>query len=523
MNPTDRREELLAVIDIGSSAIRMMIAEVADRGEIRTLENLQMHVPLGKDVFSSGRISTPTLREAIRVLRNFKSALDEYGVRNVQAIATSAVREAANRDNFVDQVFVRTGIDVEVIEGAEENRLGMISVEHALEGHFDFARESCLILEVGSGSTVLILLNRGEVELTRTLTIGSVRLPGNAMVGSTDPSTMRRILHRSIHEIASHAGREHSLGDIDTFIAVGAAMRFVTRELCDEPGGRFAVLPQRDFERFVDEISALSADEIVDRHGLDYGEAETIYASLLFYRYFLGETSATNIVVPAASIREGVLLEQIELRTGHEAGDVARLVLSSAMQLGRKFDFDEKHATCVASAALKLFDSLKQDHGLGSRQRLLLHVAAILHEIGMYVSPTGRHKHSAYLIDASDIFGLRASDKRIVAQVARYHRRAHPRSTHEPYMSLPKHDRATVSKLAALLRIAAALDGGRDQRLCSFELDRSREPYVIWVPETAGDITLERDAVVRRGRMFAEVFGTPIVLRSGSPGTGGDA
>src|SRR5579863_4887443 len=130
--------EPIAVIEVGSSAIRMVIAEVGMKLAIRTLENLQKPVSFGKDVFTSGRLSHASIRQGIEILDNFSAVMESYGVRRVQAIATSAVREASNKDNFIDQVFVRTGIDVEIIEGAEENRLDLIAVESALQGRFEF-------------------------------------------------------------------------------------------------------------------------------------------------------------------------------------------------------------------------------------------------------------------------------------------------------------------------------------------------------------------------------------------------
>ena len=165
----------------------MVIAEIGPKLSIKPLENLQKPIAFGKDVFNSGRLSHASIRESIDILDNFESVLESYGVKRVQAIATSAVREAANRDNFLDQVFVRTGIDVEVVEGAEENRLDLIAVENALQGRFDFDKKNCLIMEVGTGSTEIILTNKGEVSLTRTLLIGPLRLPDQSIRGQNGP------------------------------------------------------------------------------------------------------------------------------------------------------------------------------------------------------------------------------------------------------------------------------------------------------------------------------------------------
>ena len=199
------QKKMVAVIDIGTAAIRMLIAEVDVKGDVRTLENLQKPVPFGRDVFTKGRMGNQVMRQAIDILKDFKSVMDSYGVSHVQAIATSAVREAVNRDNFLDQVYVRTGIDIEVIEGPEQNRLGLIAVESALRNKIDLEKKNCLIIEVGSGSTEMILLNQGRVEVTRTVSLGSVRLPDQIVLGKTDSSAMQRILKRHVHEIVSYA------------------------------------------------------------------------------------------------------------------------------------------------------------------------------------------------------------------------------------------------------------------------------------------------------------------------------
>ncbi|MBI4970854.1 MAG: Ppx/GppA family phosphatase [Candidatus Omnitrophica bacterium] len=511
------QKQTVAVIDIGSSAIRMVIAEIGPKFEMRHLENLQKPVAFGKDVFTTGRISNAVIREGIVVLKNFKSVLDSYGVKNVHAIATSAVREAANRENFIDQVFVRTGIDVEVIEGPEENRLELIAVEHALGEKFDFQNKSCLIIEVGSGSTEMIIFSKGEVELTRTLSIGSIRLPEQAIAGKTESAQMQRVLKRSIRDIAQYAGREYNLGDINTFIAVGGDMRFVSRQLTEKIEGDYVILEKTTFLKFIDSLAKMPADEISDKYGIAYSEAETLYPSLLIYANFLAETRTENIVVPMVSIREGLLLEQAQILSGFKRTDVSKQVISSCRRLGRKYMYDGPHALCVAANAIKLFDNLKEEHGLGAKDRLLLEAAAILHDIGMYISPQGHHKHSSYLIDAADIFGLRKSDKNIISNVVRYHRRTTPQTTHVAYMSLTKSDRAIVSKLAAILRVADAIDKSHTQKIRNFQLERSGDNFILWVPEEAGDISIERDGLSKKGDMFAENFGSTITLKQGAP------
>lgn len=513
---TPSQKQTVAVIDIGSSAIRMVIAELGPKTEIRKLENLQKPVAFGKDVFKTGKISRAVMREGLTIMKNFKSIIDSYGITNVHAVTTSAVRDALNRESFVDQVFVRTGIDVEVIEGPEENRLELLAVEHALGDKHEYQAKNCLIIEVGSGSIEIIVLNKGEVGLTRTISLGTVRLPEQLVPGKTSPEIFKRTIKRTIGDVIQHFSREYNLKDIDTFIALGGDMRFLAKQQAGADADAFAVLPKKNFTDFLNGIAKIPLEELSEKFGMVYSEAETLFPALLFYANFLEETSAKEIVIPMTNIRDGLLIELSQLFSGYKRTDVSKQVISSARQLGKRYRYDEPHSLLVSSLALKLFDLLKQDHGLGTRERLLLEVSGVLHDIGMFIASTSYHKHSSYLVEAAEIFGLRKQDKNIVSNVVRYHRRALPQQSHEPYMSLPRADRVVVSKLAAILRVADALDKARQQKIKNFSLEKQDEVYTIWVPEEVGDISFERDSVAKRSTLFAEVFGVPLDLKQGT-------
>lgn len=505
--------QTVAVIDIGSSAIRMVVAEVSQNSDIRYLENLHKPIRFGKDVFINGRISSQTIRDAISILKDYKTVIDSYGIKKVEAITTSAVRDAVNRDIFIDRVYVRTGFDVEVIEGAEQNRLELIAAEHAFGDHFKLQERNSLLIEAGSGSTELIVIEKGEVSVTQTLSLGSIRLPDELAYEKVDLGLMQRVLKRHIHDIAKHTALDFSFKELDTFVALGGEVRFVARELSDTSPSPFVILEKKAFSSFVNKLAKISASELVRQYGMPYEEAETLYPALLIYLNFLNETKAEQIVIPSTSIRDGLLLELAQMLSKYKRTDVSKQVIHSARHVAERYDYDKGHASNVASLALKLFDASKEDHGLGSKERLLLEASATLHDIGTYISPTGHHKHSYYLVNAAEIFGLRKSDKDIVANVVRYHRRAAPKTTHIPYMSLPKSDRATVSKLAAILRVADALDHSHQQKIKDFQVDVTDKYYQIWVSDEVGDISMEREDLKTKGMMFADVFGAPIELK----------
>ena len=526
---------IVAVLDIGASAIRMTIAEIAAGGEIHVLETPAKPVSIGRDVFTTGRISRTTRREVIDVLAGFKRLMEGYQVSHSRVVATSALREAGDRDTFLDWVFVRTGIDIEVIEGFEENQLTFAAVQDVL-GERLSVEPGSLIMEVGGGSTELMLLHAGEIVLSQTLPLGAVRMQQRPDILEVSPSARRRLIRREVGGAIENIVRQFDLSQVGFFVSLGADLRFVAAQLHSptpqapaesgpgQPGqanamaGRVAAVPTGVFRKFADEVGGLSVDELVDRFNIPFADAETLSPALMIYATFLAATAATELTVPMVSLRDGLLLELAGQMSGRRDGGFPRQVVAAARALGVKYNYDEKHANHVTKLALQLFDELHEEHQLGSRERLMLEVAGILHDIGVFIGNTAHHKHGRYIICESDLFGLRKAEKEIIADVVRYHRKATPRPTHLEYMSLPRADRVVVSKLAALLRVADALDRAHLQRIKDVRFDRRRDNFVLVVP-TAEDLSVERSGLRSKGDLFEDVFGFTVVLEE-APATG---
>jgi exopolyphosphatase/guanosine-5'-triphosphate,3'-diphosphate pyrophosphatase len=218
------------------------------------------------------------------------------------------------------------------------------------------------------------------------------------------------------------------------------------------------------------------------------------------------------VTVPDASLRLGLLLDLAREGDGQGLEDLRRQVLASATALGEKYRFDAPHARKVADIAIRLFDQLRAEHGLSDRHRMLLEVAALLHDIGNYVNMRGHHKHTWYLLSVSDIFGLSQDDMGIVANVARYHRRACPSKSHLPYMALDREARIDVNKLSAIVRLANALDADHLQKVKDVRLLTEEGDWVLEV-DGAGDLTMERMAALARADYLTEVFGRKVTFR----------
>ena len=509
------RPETVAVIDIGASAVRLVVAELAPGRRPFIIEEAQRSVSLGKDTFSTGRIGSGTMEAALGALEGFKQLMDGHGVTRYRAVATSAVREASNADTFVDRVQVRAGLRVDVIDGSEESRLIYLAVRDRLEGHPALSAAHTLLVEVGGGSADISLLAGDRPKYSGVYALGSVRMRQSLRHWSGDRERRVRMLTRNIGNIVKDIHRDIPIQSAEYMIAFGGDIRLAAQELIDVPEGGVCEVPRNAFLEFCARVEKLGEEDLVDRFGLSPGDAETLVPALLVYRALLVETSAAGITVPHASLRAGLL---VDLSGGpgdpgsKQLADFGSQVLASAESLGEKYRYDATHARAVAHLATRLFDDLKAEHGMDARDRLLLEVAALLHNIGVFVGLRAHHKHAQYLIQASEIFGLSSDDRAVIGNVARYHRRGLPQKSHLPYMALDRLERVRVNKLAALLRVANALDAEHTQKVQDLHVRAVDGAWVLEV-EGIGDLTMERMTVDARADLFQDVFGRALSWR----------
>ena len=505
--------ELIGVLDMGASAIRLVVAEIDNKRNVRVIEEASRGVLLGRDTFSGGLIRSQTVDAALEALDGFREIMDGYGVRDVRAVATSAVREARNADMFLDRIQGRTGIRFEIINEAEESRLAYMAVRHALRRHASLKSARTLLVEVGGGSTSLTLLRRGEPMRSGVYALGAVRLRQQLDLRRHTQELQVALLKRYIANVIEEIRFEIPLDRVSHVIAIGGDVRFVAAQLTGtEPEADVREISRDQFLAFCDEVERMDEDSLVDRFRLPAVEAETLLPSLLIYRTLLSETSGARMTISSASLRAGVVLDAAEPKNRVTAEDFEHQVLASAEALGHRYRFDRDHGQHVAVLATRLFDELRAEHGLGDRERLLLQVSALLHDVGIYVSLRAHHKHSQYILAASQIFGLSNEETATVSNIARYHRRGLPQDTHVPFIALDRTDRLIVNKLGAILRLVNALDAEHAQKVRDVKLVRRGSNWILEL-EGDADLTMEQLAATARSDMFAEIYGRQLVIR----------
>ncbi len=506
--------ETVAAIDVGSNMIRMEIGQFfpGREEEIEILERLQQAVHLGQDTFRFGRLGRRTMRAAISILKEYAHLLEVYKVENVRAVATSSVREASNSDTFIDRVYMATGLDLQIIDISEESRLTVSAVRHQISDSSSLLKKQSLIVEVGGGSTVLTVITDGKISMSQSLGLGSVRLK-EALAASSEPWGMAaKIIKNEITTILGTAEMAIPFKKIQGFIAVGSDARFAA-----EHGGvvlekeKLRKVTNSKLEKLIAKCLNLTPETLSSKYNLPFADAETLNPAFMIYQTLLKMTGAKDMVVSYVSMRDGLLLDIVRRITGTEDDIITQGVIESAKSIAEKYNVDLVHAGNVCDISMNLFDGLQSEHGLGFRQKLYLRAASIMHEAGTFISLRAYHKHTYYIISNSEIFGLTKSEVEMVAQIARYHRRARPKPTHLPYISLSREDRIIVNKLSAILRLATALDVNRTGQLRHIKTSIDDETLRISVPSRA-DITLTRRSAQAKSDMVKEIYGLGLLI-----------
>ncbi|MEC9091469.1 MAG: Ppx/GppA phosphatase family protein [Planctomycetota bacterium] len=509
---TSKDHRTIAVIDIGATSIRMAIFQVNSTGAVRTLETLSQAVSLGKDSFLKGRIEYETIEDCVHVLKIFRSKLDEFGIvdpGDIHVVATSAVREARNRLLFIDRVFIATGFEVEPFDEAEMHRVTYLGIQPLLKTSDALQHTRNVICEIGGGSTEILVVDSGNVLYAETFRMGSLRLRKTLEAGNAPQKKLRSLMIEQIQKVVHQFKRSAPDLAQAQFVGMGGDLRFAIEQIQGEKLPKdLQCLKLEGFNDLTSRILAQMPDQLLNQYPLSLPEAEALGPALLAYQQMIESLGVKSFYVASNNMRDGLVREMLQPKGWGE--EFRSQVIRYTLDLARKYHFDEVHACHVAELSQALFRQLSSEHQLDPRNELILYLAALLHECGQFISQRGYHKHSLYLIRNSDFFGLGQKDILLIGLVARYHRRAHPQPNHEGYDSLNRKDRVVVSKLAALLRVAIALNASRQQKALSVVAESGPDFVDLNIP--AKEFSLEKITLQQAGTLFRETFGKRIAI-----------
>lgn len=493
------KEDVLAAIDVGTNAVRLELARVLPDGSLETLHTERDPVRPGEGVFTSGYLGDQVAGRLLATLRRYAALCRRHEAR-VRAVATSALREAKNREEIVRRVKREAGLTLEVISGREEARLICLGVLHGKP-----ARQRSLCIDLGGGSTEFIDA-RGEVpRALYSVDVGAVRLTElfqlSGEVGKKKLRLVRDFARELMAEALPHriAGApKHVIGSSGT---IGAVVGFSRSE-----GVGHATTDEITWA--VEELADLDLDE--RRKHFDPKRAEVVVAGAVILEAALKHLGVERITAVDQGLREGLLYDLLRRR---KPDDFDPSLGEAAVSFGRKLGFGEAHARQVARLALALFDGLARLHELPKRARTWLEVAALLHDVGHVVSHQKHHRHSQYLISNADLAGLSDHERMLTALIARFHRRSPPDPSHELLKALDGMDARIVRRCATMLRVADSLDRSHHQPVRRIALSVQKRTVRLHV-DAAAPLDLERWDVEHEGALFHDVFDRRLIVVS---------
>ncbi len=509
-------DTVLAAIDIGTNSIHLVVARIAANDRFEVVAREREMVRLGSGPGDMKMLDPDAMERGIRALAHMRRVAEAEGA-SIRAVATSAVREAENHDAFVRRAHDEAGVEVEVISGIEEARLIHLGVLQAVPVY----DKRLMLVDIGGGSTELLIGERGETLAARSLKLGAIRLTarffGGARVHPAAVGACRQFVRSTL---APFVPEVHQLG-FDVLVgSSGTIMAFA--EMAAARRGESSPMTFNNFELTRDELDdivsrLMRVDTVENRKdipGLDPRRADIILGGAIILEQVMHTYGATRLVVSENALREGVLLDTVQRSRGGTLHHLRDLSRASVLHLMEQCDERPDHSREVARLALDLFDATQSVHGLDEAAREYLEAAALLANVGLFISHTKHHLHSYYVIRNSEhLTGFTDREIEMIAQVARYHRKSPPKPEHEAFARLWPDDQQLVRSLAALLRVAIGLDRSYESRVATTRCEDDGEHLTIeLVPAGEGDITLEHYAADARKALLEEVLDRLITI-----------
>lgn len=501
---------LVSTIDIGAHAARMLIAQVSGKKTVELIEDLEQPVPIGADVFRSGRISSKTVRVLCDIFRNFRMKMDEYGVTLCKAVASSAVREASNAEVFLERIEHASGIKLQIFEGIDGARLDYLTVNRYVKDEFKFNSRKMLIADIGTGACQVSAYDKGEISFTETIRTGTLRVL-EEMSANISSAAVMSLLSPFVKKAFGQL--EHISHDLksDGIVAMGSSVRALAALAGPMKKSTMIISISREkFDEILKKSVRKDVGELSEKYNVAPEIAQAVAPCAIIIDYLFRVTCAKELIVPMTSTKDALLYDYIHELLGKGEDYFLPQITAAVKNLARKYRCLDDYTESVVRYSRELFKFLEPVHGLQSKDGLLLSFAAYLHKCGLFINNQGYHKHSYYLIAASEIPGINRKQLHIAALIARYHRKSLPKPAHLEYMALGHEERTRVCRMAALLRLACgmaeACDGYKD-----FSIEIGEDNVALAFTENPGK-TFDPRLIQKASDLFTYVFSRALTI-----------
>jgi len=481
--PSTAKADLIAAIDVGTNSFHMVIATVSTRGVLRVHSRNKDMVRLGQAAGDMKHLEADAIKRGVITLKRFVAEAKNTGA-HIRAVATSAVREAINREEFVQRVRSEAGIDVEVVSGNEEGRLIYVGTIHSLP----ILSKRALVIDIGGGSTETVIGVQGDVAYVHSAKLGHIRITTKFFPdGLITPQRLEaaRLAIRGdwapVFQSLIAYGFEVAVGSSGTIMAIAAyAMARAGRRIPEALNGM--VVSRRDMlDAIADILSRTTVAQRQGLEGIDPRRADVIVGGALILEQAILGLNIQDVTISGYALREGIVFDTVQKQRDIDAyHHLSHLRYQTVDHLCDLYRVRRSHAEHVKNLCLRLFDDLQALHRMGDVERELLEAAALLHDVGYHISAEQHHKHSDYIIRNSAMPGFTNDEAEIIAGIARYHRKSLPKKKHESFARLTVAEQIEVQVLAGILRICEGLDRRQQQNVMSL---RARH--------NAGDIEIQ--------------------------------
>ena len=504
-----RKRHIFAVIDIGSLSTGMKVFSVGEDGVPQQVEHLRSYLPLGSSTYSTGEISSDDLQELCRLLTDFNEVCRTYKVEKKFCVATSAFREAKNKFFAVDRIRLLTGLPVTILDNSMERYYRNIAAKELLPDFSRMAADGTVVLDIGSGSIQSTIYANNDFVFSQNMLLGPLRIDEMYSGLEAEAVDPQAVLEEHISTVLEDYHAIAPKGVQYKHLVVFGEETIFLKKLAGLDPDEDREMDFPTFEKLHHLLEKTSTTELVLQYHIPSPAAGLLRPSTILIAKTLEYSSAQKLYMPNVSLYEGVAYHyawqnhEMLLKTDPEAD-----ILSAVRYMGKRYRFDKKHAERVRLFAVEIFDKTIPYHRLGKRERLLLSVASYCNEVGKHIQVSNYHLRSYHIIDTAELWGLDHKEQQIVADAVLYGGRGH----------LPDpHDRATEEndsvalKLAAILRLADALEASRKQKITQMRAVLERDTLYLYC-EHQSDISYENWEVDNKKGFFIDVFGiTPVM------------
>lgn len=497
---------MFAAIDVGSFEIAMKVFEISTKG-VREIDHVRHRIELGSDTFSSGKISYERMEELCQILSGFSKVMDTYDVKEYRALATSALRETENTRIILDQIKLKTGLDVKVISNSEQRFLSYKSVALVSDTFERCLKEGAAFLDIGGGSVQVSLFMDSHLVVTQNLNLGVLRI--RDQLAKLAPKTnhyeqlIEELIDNELHILRKMYLKDMNIANI---IVVDDYISYILNRI--STGINMNMVTGEQFVEAVEALKKKPLNQFAKEVGLPRENASLLLPSAILIKHFVDSTGARLLWMPGGSLSDGIAYDYAqEIKCLKAEHDFEADIISSADNICKRFRSSRSRGKSLVQVSLAVFDAMKKTHGLSKRQRLLLQLAAMLRDCGKYVSAQAASECTYQIIMATEIIGLSHAEREIVANTAK-----------NSYMkggfydeimngsTLDSKSYLCVAKLSAILQLSTGLARSKKKVLRSVAATVKGQTLVISVDSDA-DLTLEVGLFDVRSSFFEEVFG----------------